>query len=71
MEATYIGSKVTRNFVTYAEAEAFQDGVKVSLGILGADETQVTFGHILPLPESGYTTTLTVEREFFDNGGDF
>lgn len=70
MEATYIGSKVTRNFETYAQAEAFEDGVKVALGILGTDETQVTFGPILPLELKGYTTTIAIERDI-DSGGDY
>lgn len=62
MEATFIGSKVTRNFITYSEAEAFRDGIKVLSGMIG-EHDKVIIGAILPLTPSGYTTTITLEKE--------
>lgn len=63
---TSISSKVTRNFETYMEAQAFQDGVKVLSGMLG-EHTTVTIGNILPLEDKGYTTSVILDREFPEN----
>lgn len=60
---TAIGSKVTKNFDTFGEAQAFQDGIKVLSGMLGK-HTAVTIGNILPLDGKGYTTSVIIDREF-------
>ena len=66
MEATMIARKVTKNFHTYAEAVAFQDGINAAVGLLGSDATMV-LGNILPLEDTaGYTTTITAERDLED-----
>lgn len=56
---TAIGSKVTKNFRTHSEAEAFQDGVKVLSGMLGK-HISVTLCNILPLEDQGYTTGVVI-----------
>lgn len=63
---TAIGSKVTKNFNTFSEAEAFQDGIKVLSGMLG-EHTSITLGNILPLDGKGYTTSVILDREFPEN----
>jgi len=61
-EMTFSGAKVIRNFDTFSEAEAFQDGIKVLSGMLG-EHTRVYIGPVMPLELKGYTTTITLERE--------
>jgi len=63
---TFIGSKVTKNFETHAQAEAFLDGVKVLSGLVGKHD-KVELSPILPLELKGYTTTVTLSRELPEN----
>jgi len=66
-EMTFMGSKVTKNFETHAQAEAFQDGIKVLSGMLGKHQ-RVILNPILPLESKGYTTTVVLEKDFPENG---
>jgi|WetSurMetagenome_2_1015567.scaffolds.fasta_scaffold951866_2 hypothetical protein len=57
-----VDSKVTKNFESYAQAEAYLDGIKVLSGIIGI-HTQVVLSPILPLETKGYTVTITLTEE--------
>jgi hypothetical protein len=65
---TFYGSRVSKNFGTLREAEAFHDGVKVLEGML-TKNTTITYGNILPLDGKGYTTSVIINRDIPENVG--
>ncbi len=60
-EATIEASQISRNFKTFAELEAFQDGILVLSGLLG-EHQNVVIGNPMPLDLTGYQLTVTLNK---------